>query len=237
MPRHARRTSKRLIRWTATAGLIGACLAGLSYLLLPDEQGDPTRKGPLRTLSIEASQVTDEGHLVVKGTTNFPDSVKLRLRVMAEGREVASFEVPVSEGRFLLDTQGRGEVLAGKYRVSLGFRIEEQTQAMREELGYQPASLMASAPLSLPVRLVAQAGSRDELKSLIQAVNLEPRDPVALDGLDRRARVLGDRLWIAKEKVAVQKLRLAIEEARRPGQLRRRDFDRLLLEAHVLAGL
>lgn len=235
----ARRTRIKWVRWSAGAGALAACVGLSSVLLLESERGplDPTRKGPLRTLSVQEARLTDRGQLEVSGSTNFPDGVSLEVLLVAEGTPLASYPASVRQGRFDLSVPTQGEVVAGNYRVSAQFRLERQPEHVRQALGYQPASLAASAPLSLPLQLVAQATARDELESLLEAVNLEPRDTPTLDDLDRRAQALADRLWIAKEKLAVQKLRLAIEVARRPGALLRRDFDRLLLEAHVIAGL
>lgn len=225
------------MRWSATGGLLAASAAVFSLLLLPGEPPDPSRKGPVRTIRIDTARVTDGGQLLVEGATNFPDGVALKVRILAEGKAVASYGVVAKDGHFRLSAPGQGEVLAGDFTAAVTFELPEQAEPIRQALGYQPAALAARAPLALPLHLVAQGVSRQELESLIQAVNREPRDRGALDELDRRARVLSDRLWIAKEKVAVQKLRLAIEVARRPGELERSAFDRLLLEAHLLAGL
>lgn len=228
------------MRWSALGGVVAAGLTLSSLLLLPaaeDPPRDPSRRGPERTLAIQRAEIDASGRLQVSGSTSLPDGATLAVLLLADGRQLASYRASALGGGFSLQLQGAGEVLPGRYRAIVEFRIEDQSPAVARALSYQPAHLSADSPLTLPVQLLTRDGPKLELESLIMAVNLEPRDPPTLDALDTRARALSDRLWIAKEKAAIHKLRLAIEEARRPGQLRRSDFERLLLEAHVLAGL
>lgn len=236
-----RRTRKRWITWGAplSVGLAGLVLTIL--FLGPEEErsSDPTRRGPSRFLSLDEARIemaSGGSRLVVRGRTNLPDGACLTLRVLAGERELVSLPVGVRAGTLSLAAEERGLVLEGRFVVSARFRLEEQAEAVRRELHYQPASLSAARDLALPLQLLAAGEARSELNDLLEAVNRAPRARARLDELDRRARDMAERLWIAEEKAAIAELRLAIEEARRPGELRRAEFDRHLLAAYVLAG-
>jgi hypothetical protein len=168
--------------------------------------------------------------------TNLVDGAVLSVAVVGAGGELLSVEAVARQGRFAIDIPAVGEVVRGEYSVVVRFAIEAQPAAIRDALGYEPRSLMARSPLTLPLQVAAAATTKDEMRALVDALNQLPRDKAVLDDLDRRAVALGERLWIADQRAAIGKFRLALEEARRP-QVRRREFDRLLLEAHSLAGL
>ena len=151
-------------------------------------------------------------------------------------RALDSMPVDVRGGAFSLELPAKGEISQGQYVVLVRFALEAQSQAVREALGYNPPSLGARRPLSIPVQLVATATAKTDLREIFDALVRMPREAAVLDDLDRRARALEERLWLSQQRAAIAKLRLAIEEARRP-QVRQTDFERLILEAHVLGGL
>lgn len=223
-------------------------LAVATLVLLPEDPApetvtkrDPTRRGPRRTLTIEEATVRATGDarvLHVSGTTNLVSGARLAVVVKAEGASVAHLDAVVADGRYVAEESATGRIVAGDYSVEVVFRLESQREETREALFYQPRSLRAEARLLLPSHVVAPAArAQDELRVLLEAVNRTGRsDEAELVELDARALALSERLWIATHKAAIRKLRLAIEERRKPASSRR-DFERLLLEAHVLAGL
>lgn len=220
----------------------GLALAGVALpLLVLEEGGGPAKPAKVeRSLELTEARISEMPKglcLLVEGRTDLPDGCALHVAVLADSREVATFAGTTARGRFALEQVAAGQVVEGSYSVRVTFLLEAQSEALRKALGYQPARLEARRPLLLPPRLVAASEATGELRQLFEALNQgPPRDKAALDDIDRRAIEMSRRLWIAEQKAALHKLRLAVEEARRP-ELRRRDFERLLLEAHVLAGL
>lgn len=148
---------------------------------------------------------------------------------------MVTHRVDVTRGRFALKRPGQGRVLPGSYEVVATFLLEEQTAAIQKSLHYQPRRLTARRPLDLPV-VSGSAAVLARFRTLFGQVNAQPRDRAELARLDREALALSRELWIADQKIALKKLRLAIEEAGRP-RFERKSFERLLIEAHVLAGL
>lgn len=233
--------NKRLVKLTAVgvAGL--ACLAVSVVVLLPgdEETHDPSRRGPTRLLRLTEARVEDRpagAVLVVSGETNLVEGARLSVTVRAKQQEVLRLAATSDGQRFALETPAAGEVVAGAYDVVVSFLLTAQPEAVREELAYQPASLEDRRPLALPLRIQKATAARDEVRELFDAVNRAPRDLAQIEALDARARELASRTWIGERKTALLRLRQALEEARRP-EPRRTEFDRLVIEAHVLAGL
>ncbi len=248
-PHPFRRTSRKLLRLGIPIVLAG----GLAVvMLLPsgpveplraeEQTSDLTKFGPDRTLSLTACSWTPSpqgkgGELEVAGTTNFPTGSRIRIDIRSRGRSLETHEARSDGGRFELKVLGKGHVLAGFYNVVATFALEEQSREIQESLHFQPRRLVARRPLELPTTVTGPEGAiQTRLRTLFGAVNAQPRDRLALARLDQEAMALGKELWIANQKIALKKLRLAIEEAGRP-KFRRQSFERLLIEAHVLAGL
>lgn len=238
----SRRTSRRLVKLTAVLGAGLAAVALIVVVLGPADDeiaNDPSRKGPLRYLRITEARVL-EGEagpqLRLEAETNLVAGSRVSVSVLARGARVVSV-VAESDGEHVrMQTPAAGSVVEGTYEALVEFRLDEQSEAVRVALAHQPTHLSDRRRLELPLRVVAAADARGEVQALFDDVNRAPRDSASLDALDRRAQELLARLWIAEQKAAIHKLRLAVEEARRV-EFKRRDFDRLLLEAHVLAGL
>lgn len=231
--------SRRLVRVGAPLAAIAAALALIVTTLRPAPDDASRQAEPTRTLVIDEARVAEDAgahRLIVRGHTDLVDGAELSVAVLAAGREVERAPVVVRSGAFRLDLPARGAIVEGRYAAQASFRLEEQTQAVREALGHRPASLLAQAPLVLPPLVARATDLREELRALFHEANQCPRDPAVLDGLDGRARALEARLWLAEQKAALRNLRLAVEEARRP-EVRRPIFERLLLEGYTLAGL
>ncbi len=235
-----RRTRKRLIKLSAVgvAGLATIALAAVVLLPDPDPVDDPTRRGPTRHLDLTEARIDERpgATLIVRGRTNLVRGTRLEIAVLSGRNELVRLQAESDGEGFVLEAPAEGAIANGDYEVAATFRLEEQPDAVRGELGYQPAKLSARRRLALPLRLAKAGAVREQVRELFVAVNREPRDPTVIDDLDRRARELADRLWLGEEKTALLRLRQALQEARRP-ELRRQEFDRLILEAHVLAGL
>lgn len=235
-----RRINRRFV--ALGAGLLGVGSLAV-FLLLPTSEppealGDPTRFGPVRTLVVTTARIERASAglaLHVRGETNLIDGSILAVLIEARGQPIQSFEATVEGGSLVLRVAGSGEVLAGDYSVRVRFQLENQTKTVQKALHYQPRRLESVKPLVLP-ELPPGHASRGRFKSLFDLVNRAPRDAKKLADLDRLALELGRSLWIAEQRVAIRKLRLAIEVARRK-KFERQEFDRLLLEAHVLGGL
>lgn len=235
---HPRRTNRRFVRFGASALVLLALAAGSASLLLPTESPDPTRQGPARTLNVERASVEARPSgraLVVRGATTLVDGATLQVAVLLGEREVLSRQAEVRGGAFALEETSGGEVTEGQYEVRVRFELSRQPVAVCEALAYQPASLEARRALSLPLELALRAGVPDSLHALLDEANRVGADAARAAELDRQAAALGERLWIGQEKAALRALRLALEEAQRP-HCRREEFDRLLLQAYVLAG-
>lgn len=237
-PPWRRLTGRRFVRFSAAAAAFVAGLALSMALLLP-EPDDPTRAPPRHTLTVDEARVHDERggqRLVVRGTTSLPDGCLLSVVLLAGEREALRLSTTAADGRYAVDARAEGDVVEGRYSAQASFALEEQPQAVREALRYEPRRLEASLPVALPPRLTRAAEVKDELKSLLLALSQSPLDPGVQADVDRRAEALGARLWLTEQRGALRSLRVAVAEARRP-VFERRAFDRLLLEAHVLAGL
>ncbi len=229
-----------------TTAFAGAVLLA-AVLLLGREEGDrardPSRRGPERVLRVTHASVEEGGQaggtglsIRVAGTTNLPDGARLTAEILSGSESLWRQEAIVRAGAFALEEPAGGEVTGGRYELRALFRLEEQTEAVRADLAYQPASLEARAPLVLPPRVVAAGAVQEEVRTLHAAVCKLPSDPADLAALDVRASALAARLGIARERLAVERLRRALAEAARP-EPRRADIERLLVEAHVLGGL
>lgn len=239
--RSVRRTNKRLVKLTAI-GVAGLAAIGLSVLVLSperEERIDPTRRGPLRFLRLTEARIHDRpagAALVVRGETNLVAGARIDVTVVSRQHEILQVQATSDGSGFAVDTTAKGSVVEGTYDVTATFRLSDQTDAVRAELAYQPATLATRCGLSLPLQLARAADTRAQVRELFDAVNQQPRDATTIEALDKRAQELAAQLWIGEQKTALVKLRQALEEARRP-DVRRREFDRLVLEAHVLAGL
>lgn len=236
----SRRTNKRAVKLAAigAAGLACAALA-LVVLTPPEEQQDLTRRGPMRHLRLTEARLEERpsgAALVVRGESNLVAGAQVAVVVLSREHEVLRLGARCDGQGFSLESPAAGDVVDGAYEVAALFRLEDQTEAVRVELCYQPASLTDRRRLALPLRMTQPQSGKDEVRELLNAVNQGPRDPAVIDALDAQARALSDRLWLGEQKTALLRLRQALEEARRP-EPRRREFDRLVLEAHVLAGL
>jgi hypothetical protein len=237
----SRRTSRRFVKLGAVGavGLAGLALAILTLTSEDDRPADPTRRGPQRYVRISHARIEDRAAgltLVVRGETNLVAGTRFDVAVLAKQEELLRLAATSDGGAFAVDASAAGAVVEGTYEASVTFRLNDQSEAVRLALDYQPDALTDRRPLTLPLRLARTIDAKDQLRDLFDAVNKQPRDPATIEALDRRAQELADRLWIGQEKTALLRLRLALEESRRP-DLRRNEFDRLLIEAHVLAGL
>jgi len=238
-----RRTNRRFVARGAAALAAAALGVGaLPRLLLEEEPGNssPAPRVPERRLALTVARVVADPKglaLEAEGETDLSDGSVLALSVRAGERELARFPATVVGGRYRVVAQAAGEVVEGSYTLCARFELSTQDEAVRRALGYRPERLEARRSLLLPIQVAAAGSTRAELRALFEALNQgPPREPAVLDEIDRRAAAMAQRLWIAEQKAALHKLRLVVEEARRP-ELRRRDFDRLLLEAYLLAGL
>ncbi len=238
--RTIRRTNRRLVKLTALSGVAATLVATSAPLLLPNQDPqDLTRKGPARYLRLTEARLEERpsgAALVVRGESNLVAGAQVAVVVLSREHEVLRLGARCDGQGFSLESPAAGDVVDGAYEVAALFRLEDQTEAVRVELCYQPASLTDRRRLALPLRMTQPQSGKDEVRELLNAVNQGPRDPAVIDALDAQARALSDRLWLGEQKTALLRLRQALEEARRP-EPRRREFDRLVLEAHVLAGL
>lgn len=151
--------------------------------------------------------------------------------------DLASFEVEVRGGRFECEQQVAGEVVAGRYEAHARFELAWQVQPVREALAYQPSALEARRALLLPPQVVQAADAKAEVRALFEAVNqLDKPEPTRVAALERQLAGLEARLWLSEQKAALLELRRALVLLSRPGH-QRREFERHLLQAHVLAGL
>lgn len=236
-----RRTNRRLVKLTAVSAAALTCLALSTLLLLPADEttADPTRRGPARFLRLTEARIHERPTgtvLVVRGETNLVAGSQLGVAVVSRRQEILRLTTASNGRSFALEAHAAGTIVEGTYEVVATFRLNDQPEAVRVELTYQPATLTDRRALSLPLQLARAADTKAQVRELFDAVNQQPRDPAAIDALDQRARDLANQVWIGGHKTALAKLRLALEEARRP-EPRRREFDKLVLEAHVLAGL
>lgn len=236
----SRRTNKRVVQ-LAAIGTAGFACAVLAFVVLtpPDERPDPTRRGPTRYLRLTEARIEERpagATLVVRGESNLVPGAQVAVAVLSKQHELLRLWGRCDGQGFSLESPAAGEVVEGSYEIAAQFRLEDQTEAVRAELSYQPAGLAHRRALSLPLNMARAQTAKDQVRELYEAINQGPRDPAVIDALDARARELGERLWIGEQKTALVRLRQALEEARRP-EPRRREFDRLVLEAHVLAGL
>lgn len=231
-------TGRRFVRLSATAALLLSAVALCAALLLP--AGEEDRAAPRRhTLVVDEARVVDEQgvqRLVVEGTTTLPDGCDLSIALLSGDREVLRLASATSRGRFALDAHAQGAVVEGRYLAKVTFDLEGQAPATREALRYEPRQLTGSAPVVLPPRLTRAAEVKGELKGLFDSLSRSPRDAAVQDDVVRRLDALDARLWLVEQRAALRSLRLAVAEARRPA-FEREAFERLLLEAHVLAGL
>lgn len=239
---HLERTNRRAVQLGAGLAAALSALALMIVVLLPGEDDgaiDPSRRGPARFLRLQEARVQQGPQgavLVVRGETNLVAGAELTLTVLARDAEVLSLTARSDGEAFKIEAPAAGEVLGGAYEVLARFSLGEQDERVRSELNYQPSALVARRALELPLRAGASSPAHDQFRALFQEVNRVPRDEAVLDELDRRARALSERVWIGGHKAALVRVRQAIEEARRPAP-RRAELDRLLVEAHLLAGL
>lgn len=234
------RANRRFVKLTAMSA-VTVTIAGLSaLLLLPDEEPrDPTRRGPTRYLRLTEARLEERpkgATLIVRGDSNLVAGAQVAVAVRSKEHELLRLWARCDGQGFSLEAPAAGDVVEGSYQIAALFRLEDQTEVTRADLCYQPASLTDRRGLSLPLRMTQAQTAKDQVRELYEAVNQGPRDPAVIDALDARARELGDRLWLGEQKTALVRLRQALAEARRP-EPRRGEFDRLVLEAHVLAGL
>jgi len=235
------RRSNRLLVIASTFGLttVGGVIAA-KLLSAPDGSGATAPRDQVvrRSLELTSATVTPApgSRLKVSGRTDLVDGALLEVAVLGGGTDLLVTRTSVRAGSFEVDTPATGDTTTGTYTVVARFAIEAQAPSVRDALSYEHRSLSAHAPLFLPPSATTAAVIKDELRSLIDSANQLPRDPSMIDELDRRAVALGRRLWLAEERVAVMKLRQALEEARRP-EVRRAELDRLLVEAHTLSKL
>lgn len=196
---------------------------------------DPTRRGPERWLTIDTADAGAGERLVVTGRTNLVDGARLDLVVVLLGQEVARQTADVREGAFRIEAPA--PTGAGSYEARVGFDLARQTPEVQRALSFQPRTLVRSAPVARPAG-VARQGPTPELRALFAEVNQADRGlgSDALARLDAEARRLQARPRLDGERLALAKLRAALEAVQRP-QSNRTEFERLLLEAHVLAGL
>lgn len=244
----ARLSNRRFVHVGAAcvALLAGSALAAV--LLAPEGDGVPDRrlvKRPARTLALgEARLAQGPGGLriVVRGESTLVDGARVMIALRpAEGRagraDLASFEAEVRDGRFECEQAATGEVVAGSYEAHARFDLAWQTQPVREALAYQPSALEARRALLLPPQVVQAADATAEVRALFEAVNqLDKPEPARVAALERQLAGLEARLWLSEHKAALLELRRALVVVRRPGH-QRREFERHLLQAHVLAGL
>lgn len=233
-----RLAGRRFVRLSATAALLLSAVALCATLLLPgseDHRASPRR----HTLVVDEARVADEQgvqRLIVTGTTSLPDRCDLAIVLLAGDREVLRLATATSGGRFALDSRAQGAVVEGRYLARVTFDLEGQTQATREALHYDPRELAAIAHVVLPPQLTRATEVKGELRGLFDSLSRAPRDAAVQDDVARRLDALDARLWLVEQRAALRSLRLAVAEARRPA-FEREAFERLLLEAHVLAGL
>jgi hypothetical protein len=221
-------------------GTAAMSIGAVLVLLFPFEDRtakevvDPTKVGPDRFLMLKETRL--EGResaqsLRVEGSTNLVDDAVLSLAISSSpGHELQRYEAKVQGEGFVLEESVKGSFSPGSYVVTATFLLEEQPRLVQERLHFQPRRLSSSLPLLVESGFGQDALARSEFRALFDAVNRAPREPEALDRLDRRASELDGRIWLSKEKAALHKLRLAIEEARRP-RFRREEFERLLLDS------
>jgi len=208
-------------------------------LLLTTDDSKSGRGAARRSLAVDEAYVADERggqRLVVRGSTTLIDGCQLTILLLANDHEVLRLSAPVEGGRFALDAQAQGAVVEGHYHAKAVFSLEEQGPTIREALSYEPRLLEARAPVRLPLQVTRAADAKDELRHLFDTLNRAPRDVTVLDEVDRRAGEIAGRLWLSEQQAALGRIRLAVAAARRPA-FERAEFERLLLEAHVLAGL
>lgn len=178
-----------------------------------------------------------DGVLSVSGTTNLIDQTTLAITVGDPGAE-ERFVAVVSNGAYSV----RSPLLlpqSGTYRVAVDFALERQVAAVQAELNFQPRRLQATSQLQVPPAAASwqtQEEHRRELSDLFAQLNQLPDEPETLCALDNRALELSRQLRLGDQALALRRLRQALEEAQRPN-FSRDKFERLLLEAHVLAGL
>jgi hypothetical protein len=239
-PPWRRLTSRRFVRLgAAAAALVALASLSASVLLTTDDPPSSRRAASRHTLAVDEAYVADERggqRLVVRGGTTLPDGCQLSVLLHAGEREVLRLGAAVQGGRFALDVPAQGAVVEGRYQARAVFSLEDQPPATREALRYEPRLLEARAPVRLPPEVARAADARDELRRLFDALSRAPRDPAIQDEVDRRAAELAGRLWLSEQRAALASLRLAVAVARRPA-FEREEFERLLLEAHVQAGL
>lgn len=221
----------------------GAALVAVSFgaivlpLLTPGTEPDPSRRGPERYLEVDVARLDGTpATLTVRGRTNLVDGTMLSVVVQTQELDVARFPTRVERGEFSLVAPAAGEVGEAGYQVVVRFRQEEQTEAVSAALHYQPQWLQAVEPLVVPAPLVVTSTLRTELRRLFDEINHLPVDANTHATLDQRAVALHKQVWLGKEKLAIEQLRLAISEASR-STFDRGAFERHLLRAHVLAGL
>ncbi len=212
---------RRIGRKFVAGGTVVVALSIVFAVLLPVEQKDvdPSKVGPDRFLTVEEARIEalgDEVQLYVTGKTNLVDGAVLRIEVRTRsGLSLQVYSAQAKGGRFSLSELATGGLAGREFQLAASFALEQQPEAVQKALHYQPRALATTAPLLVHQGVDASFTATDEFKALFDAVNKAPRDPFELDRLDQQAVALSGRLWIAKEKAALEKLRLAIVGTRR----------------------
>lgn len=234
--KRARRVGRRFVK--AGAVLVAVSLGTVVLTLVTaDEEHDPSRRGPERYLRVDQARLAGKpATLTVNGKTNLVDGALLSVTVRTQSLDAARFTVRVDRGEFSLVAPSAGEVGDAPYEVLVGFRQEEQPETVSVALHYQPPWLQAAAPLVVSTPLALTGTLRSELRRLFDDVNCLPADSATHEALDGRCLALHRQVWLGKEKLALEQLRLAISEATR-ADFDRSAFERHLLRAHLLAGL
>lgn len=219
----------------AAAALVACLAAGAVLLSLRSRQkADPTRFGPERVLSITSADLASH-RLQVSGSTNLPDGARLGV-IIATTEPCQHYSTRAVRGRFFIDLTDDRTTTSGAYRVLVSFRIEEQDEALREAMRYQPLRLDAAAPLSVDSTDPAK-DLRPKLRALIQAANAA-KDRDALVKVAGDAQAFERELWISTLLPGARRLRRALDVALRgSGRLDLERLRRELIEADVLASL
>jgi hypothetical protein len=232
---------RRPRRWPGLlllAFVVGAaCAAGLNYR--HRHPPDPTKFGLERFLTLASTEIapeTSQTRLRVAGTTNLPDGARLDV-TLGTTEDLFTASVPCRGGQFLLDALDARSVTNGTYRVLVAFRIEQQDQALREQIHYQPRRLDTKSQLVVTSATDPTKHLRPKLRALIQSANAA-KDRTELARVATDAEAFERGLWISTLTPAVRRLRRALEAALRGSG--KPDVERLrreLVEADVLASL
>lgn len=227
-------------RRLALAALAIVALAGAVALSLyswrPRVDRDPTEFGPKRFLqlaNVRVDRVEPGFRLLAEGTTNLPDGVRIHVEILST-ESIFSDETTCRAGRFVLERRETSRaVSSGRFVVSAVFALEEQSEASRRELHYQPRRLEARAALE-----IAEGNETGELRSqwtaLIARAN-SASDAASVAQVASDVAGFEQRLWISRLRPATQHLRRSLEGAGARVPLDLAELRRQVVKAEILA--